>query len=60
MAVLGAQSDGRWRATDTYSPILSEVVKIARFMVVHKATAMAEERYSYPITFVSLTLLECG
>ena len=54
MAVLGAQSGGRWKAPDTYSPILSEVVKIARFMVVHKATEMAEERYSYPIHFLNI------
>jgi hypothetical protein len=45
MAVLGVQSDGRWKATDTYSPVLSEVVKIARFMVVHKGTDIATERY---------------
>jgi hypothetical protein len=32
-------SDGRWKAPETYSPILSAVVKIARFMVVQKATS---------------------
>jgi len=47
MAALGVQSDGRWKATDTYSPVLSEVVKIARFMVVHKATEIATERYDH-------------
>jgi len=36
------------RAPDTYSPILSAVIKIARFMVVQKATEMVMERLEQP------------
>jgi hypothetical protein len=36
LAVLGRGESG-WRDTDSYPPILSKVVKIGRFMVVHKA-----------------------
>lgn len=36
MAVLGRGVDG-WRNTDSYPPILSRVIKIARFFVVEKA-----------------------
>ena len=36
MAVLGRGEAG-WRTAESYPPILSKVIKIARFMVVHKA-----------------------
>jgi hypothetical protein len=36
LAILGRGESG-WRDTDSYPPILSKVVKISRFMVVHKA-----------------------
>jgi hypothetical protein len=36
MAVLG-QGEAGWRTAESYPPILSKVIKIARFMVVHKA-----------------------
>lgn len=36
MAVLGRGVDG-WRDADSYPPILSRVIKIARFFVVEKA-----------------------
>lgn len=36
MAVLGRSEDG-WRTCDSYPPILSSVIKIARFFVVQKA-----------------------
>src|ERR1700722_13688623 len=39
--------NGGWRAPDTYSPILSAVIKIARFMVVQKATEIVMERYNH-------------
>jgi hypothetical protein len=39
------------RAPDTYSPILSAVIKIARFMVVQKATEMVMERYDDRIIY---------
>ncbi|KAN0066828.1 hypothetical protein V8E54_015117 [Elaphomyces granulatus] len=43
-AALGVHQDGRWRATDTYSPVLSELIKIARFLVVHRATEIVMAR----------------
>ena len=36
MAVLG-RSEGGWRTADSYPPILSKVIKIARFFIVQKA-----------------------
>ncbi|KAN0066893.1 Protein of unknown function (DUF3505) domain containing protein, partial [Elaphomyces granulatus] len=47
-AALGVHSDGRWRATDTYSPLLSALIKIGRFLVVQKATETVAERYDHP------------
>jgi hypothetical protein len=46
-AVLGVHSTGRWRATDTYSPLLSSLIKVGRFLVVQKATEMVTERYDH-------------
>src|SRR5689334_10691776 len=40
LAVLGVSETG-WRGPDTYPPILSAVIKCARFMVVQKAVHMA-------------------
>jgi superfamily II DNA helicase RecQ len=40
LAVLGVSEAG-WRGTDTYPPILSAVIKCARFIVVQKAVHMA-------------------
>jgi hypothetical protein len=39
MAVLG-QGETSWRDPESYPPILSQVIKIARFMVVQKALWM--------------------
>ena len=36
LAVLGVKDPG-WKGVDQYPPILSKVIKIARFMVVHRA-----------------------
>lgn len=36
LAVLGVKDTG-WKGVDQYPPILSKVIKIARFMVVHRA-----------------------
>ncbi|KAJ5249555.1 hypothetical protein N7524_011871 [Penicillium chrysogenum] len=36
MAVLGRGEAG-WRTAESYPPTLSKVIKVARFMVVHKA-----------------------
>jgi hypothetical protein len=36
LAVLG-RGENRWRDPESYPPILSKVIKITRFMVVHKA-----------------------
>ncbi|KAK3620619.1 hypothetical protein LTR22_025520 [Elasticomyces elasticus] len=36
LAVLGVKSPG-WKGVDTYSPILSKLIKVARFMVVQQA-----------------------
>lgn len=36
LAVLG-RGEGGWRDAESYPPILSKIVKISRFMVVHKA-----------------------
>jgi hypothetical protein len=40
LAVLGVSETG-WRGPDTYPPILSAVIKCARFMVVQKAVRIA-------------------
>lgn len=37
LAVLGVSADG-WRDVSEYTPVLSETLKVARFMMVHKAT----------------------
>lgn len=39
MAVLG-QGEAGWRDPESYPPILSRVIKVARFMVVQKALWM--------------------
>ncbi|KAK3615191.1 hypothetical protein LTR56_026752 [Elasticomyces elasticus] len=51
LAVLGVKSPG-WKGVDTYSPILSKLIKVARFMVVQQAweqvqppEKFADERY---------------
>lgn len=36
LAVLG-RGEGGWRDAESYPPVLSKIVKIGRFMVVHKA-----------------------
>jgi superfamily II DNA or RNA helicase len=36
LAVLGRSRDG-WQTVESYPPILSKIIKIARFMVLHKA-----------------------
>ena len=48
LAVLGVQEDG-WKGPESYPPILSAVIKVARFMVVQKALNMspAEEDEGY-------------
>jgi hypothetical protein len=40
LAVLGVKEDG-WKGPDQYPPILSSMIKIARFMVVQKALEIA-------------------
>ena len=40
LAVLGVDEDG-WKGPDRYPPILSSMIKIARFMVVQKALEIA-------------------
>ncbi|KAE8555303.1 hypothetical protein EYB25_003851 [Talaromyces marneffei] len=42
MAVLGVRDRGGWRTPEDYPPILSKVIKLARFMVVRKAMELAE------------------
>ena len=42
MAVLGVRDRGGWRTPEDYSPILSKVIKLARFMVVQKAMELAD------------------
>uniref|UniRef100_A0A093W2K6 Uncharacterized protein n=1 Tax=Talaromyces marneffei PM1 TaxID=1077442 RepID=A0A093W2K6_TALMA len=42
MAVLGVRDRGGWRTPEDYPPILSKVIKLARFMVVRKAIELAE------------------
>jgi RecQ family ATP-dependent DNA helicase len=40
LAVLGVREDG-WKGAESYPPILSAVIKVARFMVVQKALNMS-------------------
>jgi Orsellinic acid/F9775 biosynthesis cluster protein D len=40
LAILGVHEDG-WKGPDRYPPILSSIIKIARFMVVQKALEIA-------------------
>jgi hypothetical protein len=42
MAVLGVSEDG-WKDPETYPPILSSIIKIARFMIIQKALEMSGE-----------------
>ena len=42
MAVLGVRDRGGWRTPEDYPPILSKVIKLARFMVVRKAMELAD------------------
>lgn len=39
LAVLGCSRDG-WQTPESYPPILSKMIKIARFMVLHKALGL--------------------
>lgn len=41
LAVLGVKEDG-WKGAEQYPPILSAVIKVARFMVVQQALALSE------------------
>ena len=41
LAVLGVQEDG-WKGPEQYPPILSAVIKVARFMVVQQALELSE------------------
>ena len=41
MAILGVRDQGGWRTPEDYPPILSKVIKLARFMVVRKAMELA-------------------
>jgi hypothetical protein len=41
LAVLGVKEDG-WKGPDQYPPILSAVIKVARFMVVQQALELSE------------------
>lgn len=41
LAVLGIKEDG-WRGAEDYPPILSAVIKVARFMVVQQALELSE------------------
>ena len=41
LAVLGVKDDG-WKGHDLYPPILSSVIKVARFMVVQQALELSE------------------
>jgi hypothetical protein len=41
LAVLGVKEDG-WKGPEQYPPILSAVIKVARFMVVPKALELSE------------------
>jgi hypothetical protein len=41
LAVLGVKEDG-WKGADQYPPILSAVIKVARFMVVQQALELSE------------------
>ncbi|QGA18638.1 hypothetical protein EYB26_006323 [Talaromyces marneffei] len=43
MAVLGVRDRGGWRTPEDYPPILSKVIKLARFMVVRKAMELADQ-----------------
>lgn len=42
IAVLGVCDCGGWRTLEDYPPILSKVIKLARFMVVRKAMELAD------------------
>ncbi len=44
LSVLGVREDG-WRDTEDYPPILSRMIKIARFMVVVKAMRLDPHGY---------------
>ncbi|KAK7178346.1 hypothetical protein PSPO01_15608 [Paraphaeosphaeria sporulosa] len=41
LAVLGVREDG-WKGADQYPPILSAVIKVARFMIVQQALALSK------------------
>jgi hypothetical protein len=41
LAVLGVKEDG-WKSPDQYPPVLSAVIKVARFMVVQQALELLE------------------
>jgi hypothetical protein len=43
MAILGVRDRGGWRTPEDYPPILSKVIKLARFMVVRKAMELADQ-----------------
>jgi hypothetical protein len=40
LAVLGVKEDG-WKGAEQYPPVLSAVIKVARFMVVQQALEMS-------------------
>lgn len=42
LAVLGVRERGGWRTPEDYPPILSKVIKLARFMVVQRAMGLAD------------------
>ncbi|KAJ5563151.1 hypothetical protein N7461_001912 [Penicillium sp. DV-2018c] len=54
VAVLGRGETG-WRDANSYSPILSRIIKVARFMLVHKAMRLASEGVE-----IIKILPECG
>ena len=59
LAIMGWHADGRWMSVDSYTPLLSKLIKIARFLVVYKAwtvdgplVGMSSERFeSYNAVF---------
>lgn len=44
MAVMGRSAENRgWHSPDSYTPLLSKVIKVARFMVVYKALTLDDD-----------------